>query len=151
MIDLQQFIDTLPAKFNRRTAVSFIHQYKFPYKTEKVLKALAEHDSLHYLSGQPFTQEGEQCVIYLEKKFQKGFSPIAENYATLLPQIPSTSSIASDKAFSLGFSSDKYCTPNGVLTNPLVICCNLTIAASSLTVNTDSSSRSMRSSFFNLE
>jgi len=87
-MDLQHFIDTLPAKFNRRTAVSFIHQYKFPYKTEKVLKALAEHDSLHYLSGQPFTQEGEQCVIYLEKKFQKGFSPIAENYTTLLPQIP---------------------------------------------------------------
>ena len=88
MMDLQYFIDTLPAKFNRRTAVSFIQQYKFPYKTEKVLKALAEHDSLHYLSGQPFTQEGEQCVIYLEKKFQKGFSPIAENYTTLLPQIP---------------------------------------------------------------
>lgn len=84
MTDLQQFLDQIP-RIRRRWVVSDIQQYKFPYKTEVALKAHAEHDALHYLFQQPFTEEGEKCVAYLERKFHRGWLPVGEEYNQFSP------------------------------------------------------------------
>ena len=48
--------------------------------------AQLEHDALHYLSQQPFTKEGEECVAYLEKTFNRGWLPLGEKYNTFKPK-----------------------------------------------------------------
>ena len=86
MIDLQYFVDTLPQRIHRRFVVGVIHQSKFPHKTEKAIRAYAEHDALHYLFQQPFTEEGEQHVAYLEKTFNRGWLPFGEKYNVFTPK-----------------------------------------------------------------
>jgi hypothetical protein len=86
MIDLQYFVDTLPQKYTRNRVVQEIEFSKFPYKTERALRAYAEHDALHYLFQQPFTEEGEKHVAYLEKKFNRGWLPFGEKYNVFTPK-----------------------------------------------------------------
>lgn len=78
-MDLQFFLDTVPQRIRRRWVAVVIQQNKIPYKTEKALKAYAEHDALHYLFQQPFTEEGEKCVAYLERKFHRGWLVLPPN------------------------------------------------------------------------
>ena len=53
---------------------------------DEVVSAWFEHDALHYLSQQPFNQEGEECVAYLEKTFNRGWLPFGERYNTSTPK-----------------------------------------------------------------
>jgi hypothetical protein len=85
-MDIQQFLDTIPQKIHRRWVVTVTQQHKFPYKTERALRAYAEHDALHYLFQQPFTEEGEKHVAYLEQKFNRGWLPFGENYNVFIPE-----------------------------------------------------------------
>jgi hypothetical protein len=86
VMDIQQFLDTIPQKIHRRWVVTVTQQNKFPYKTERALRAYAEHDALHYLFQQPFTEEGEKHVAYLEQKFNRGWLPFGENYNVFIPE-----------------------------------------------------------------
>lgn len=80
MIDLQQFINTIPDKITRRKVAMDIVEYKIPYKTEVALRAYAQHDALHYLFNQPFTEEGEKKVAWAEYKFNRGWYAVDEKY-----------------------------------------------------------------------
>ena len=53
---------------------------------DETVNAWVEHDALHYLSQQPFNQEGEECVAYLEKTFNRGWLPLGEKYNTFTPK-----------------------------------------------------------------
>ena len=53
---------------------------------DETVNAWVEHDALHYLSQQPFNQEGEECVAYLEKTFNRGWLPFGERYNTSTPK-----------------------------------------------------------------
>lgn len=86
MIDLQYFADTVPNKITRSRVVREIQFHKFPYKTERALRAYAEHDALHYLSGHSFTSESEEYVAYLEKIFNRGWLPYGKEYNSFLPR-----------------------------------------------------------------
>jgi hypothetical protein len=86
MIDLQYFVDTLPLKYTRNRVARAIEISKFPYKIERALRAYAEHDALHYLFQQPFTEEGEKHVAYLEKTFNRGWLPFGEKYNVFTPK-----------------------------------------------------------------
>ena len=86
MVDIQYFVDTLPQRIRRRWVAVDMQQSKFPYKTEVALRAHAEHDAIHYLSGHPFTLEGEECVAYLELMFNRGWYAVGEEYNGYLPR-----------------------------------------------------------------
>ena len=86
MIDLQYFIDTLPSKPNRDTIETQLENKLHQITTEEALIAWSEHDALHYLSGQPFSEEGEQCVAKLEKVFNRGWLFFGWNYNTYRPE-----------------------------------------------------------------
>lgn len=85
MMDLQQFLDTVPTKISYKEETLKIRQYRCPFYTEVGLNAWAEHDALHYLFNRPFTIEGEEHVAYLERKFQRGWVMIGERYNTATP------------------------------------------------------------------
>ena len=80
--DLQYFVDRLPGKPNRDTIASQIENSSTPITTDQALNAWYEHDALHYLSEKPFTDEGEEFVAYLEKRFNRGWLPFGEKYNT---------------------------------------------------------------------
>ena len=81
-MDLQYFVDRLPGKPNRDTIASQIENSSTPITTDQALNAWYEHDALHYLANQPFTDEGEEFVAYLEKQFNRGWLPFGEKYNT---------------------------------------------------------------------
>lgn len=85
IMDLQQFLDTVPTRIRRSSVVSEIIHYRFPHKTEVALRAYAEHDALHYLFNLPFTIEGENHVAFLEQKFQRGWLPVGKEYNRSTP------------------------------------------------------------------
>jgi len=57
-----------------------------PFTVDTVIKTWCEHDALHYLSQQSFDKEGEECVAYLEKTFNRGWLPFGEKYNTSIPR-----------------------------------------------------------------
>lgn len=82
---IKNFLNTIPVKIRRKSVVADIIQYKFPYKTEVALRAQAEHDALHYLSGYHFTKEDEEKIVYLEQKFNRGWLAIGKQYNQNIP------------------------------------------------------------------
>lgn len=81
MTDLQYFVDTLPRKINRNIVL-----FKDNITIDEAMNAWFEHDALHYLGEHPFTDEGEQHVVYLEKIFNRGWLPFGEKYNTFEPK-----------------------------------------------------------------
>lgn len=88
--DLQFFVDHhMPYIPNRDIIASIAAQIKndsVAITTDKTFRAWYEHDALHYLAQQPFTKEGEECVVYLEKKFNRGWLPWGEKYNPSIPR-----------------------------------------------------------------
>ena len=64
-IGIKEFIKLLPEKPDH---TKFVIKNK-----EEYYKKWAEHDALHFISGSPFDERGEQKVAYLEKKFKCGW------------------------------------------------------------------------------
>lgn len=79
-MDLQQFLDSAPIKISYKEESIKIRQYRCPFKTEVALNAWAEHDALHFLFNRPFNREGENHVVFLEQKFQRGWLMVGEQY-----------------------------------------------------------------------
>ena len=86
MTDLQYFVDTLPSKPNRDTIASQLENTLTSITTDEAMNAWCEHDALHYLSGQPFTVEGERCVAKLEKVFNRGWLTYGWKYNMYNPK-----------------------------------------------------------------
>jgi hypothetical protein len=86
LMDIQYFLDTTPQRIHRRLVETDIQQIEFPYETDDAVRAWCEHDAIHYLSGQPFTLEGEECVAYLELMFNRGWLPLGEQYNSSFPR-----------------------------------------------------------------
>jgi hypothetical protein len=57
-----------------------------PFTVDTAIRTWCEHDALHFISQQPFNQEGEECVAYLEKTFNRGWLPFGEKYNTFKPK-----------------------------------------------------------------
>jgi len=64
-IGIKEFVKLLPEKPDH---TKFVIKNK-----EEFYKKWAEHDALHFISGSPFDERGEQKVAYLEKKFKRGW------------------------------------------------------------------------------
>jgi hypothetical protein len=79
-MNLQYFVTTLPQITSRETLATQIKQVGAKFTTDDAIRAWCEHDALHYLSQQPFTIEGENCVTYLEKKFNRGWSSFGDKH-----------------------------------------------------------------------
>jgi hypothetical protein len=79
-MNLQYFVTTLPPRVTRESIVEEIETDGVEFTIDDVIRAWCEHDALHYLSQQPFTIEGENCVSYLEKKFNRGWLPLGDKY-----------------------------------------------------------------------
>ena len=86
MMDLQYFVDNLPIKINRDSISAQIENSSVPLTTDEALNAWYEHDALHYLSQQPFTDKGEEHVVYLEKVFHRGWLPFGKEYNKFTPR-----------------------------------------------------------------
>ena len=94
--DLKFFVKFLPSLPNRdEIAEQIKHNEIFqdvldyeesPFTVDTVIKTWCEHDALHYLSQQSFDKEGEECVAYLEKTFNRGWLPFGERYNTSTPR-----------------------------------------------------------------
>lgn len=79
---LQQFINSiLPDKDIIKKDINLLKNSLSHELTEDdVVNAWCQHDSLHYLFNQSFTNEGESKVAFLEKTFNCGFYPHGEKY-----------------------------------------------------------------------
>ncbi len=86
MTDLQHFIDTLPAKVTREDLTLAIRNRNIPLSIDDAINAWCQHDALHYISGHSFSPYGEQCIVYLEEVFQRGWLPLGENYNQTSPR-----------------------------------------------------------------
>ena len=87
MTDLKRFVSTLPQMIiSFREIEVNIQKYNLSLKSEEIFMAQLEHDALHYLSQQPFNKQGEECVAYLEKTFNRGWLPFGEKYNTSIPR-----------------------------------------------------------------
>jgi hypothetical protein len=89
MTDIQYFIDTLPEKPNRNIIETQLENNLDSLNsitTDEAIILWSEHDALHYLSGQPFSEEGEQCVAKLEKVFNRGWLSFGWKYNTYTPK-----------------------------------------------------------------
>ena len=84
--DLKFFVKFLPRLTDREEFAIQIENEKTGITTDEAVKASLEHDALHYISQQPFNQEGEECVAYLEKTFNRGWLPLGEKYNTFKPK-----------------------------------------------------------------
>ena len=84
--DLKFFVKQIPRLTDREEFAIQIENEKTAITTDKAVQASLEHDALHYLSQQPFTKEGEECVAYLEKTFNRGWLPFGEKYNTFKPK-----------------------------------------------------------------
>ncbi len=80
MVDIQYFVDTLPHITSRDSIAAQIENDDASFTMDNIINAWCEHDALHYLSGQPFTEQGEKCVAYLEQVFQRGWLPFGDKY-----------------------------------------------------------------------
>lgn len=93
MIDIQYFTTTLPHITSRDHIAVQIENAQTGFTVDDIIRAWCEHDSLHYLSGQPFTENGEECVSYLERYFLKGWFPLGKEYNVYSPSPCSTDKI----------------------------------------------------------
>jgi hypothetical protein len=84
--DLKFFVKFLPSLPNRDKIAAQLERTETSITTDEAINAWVEHDALHYLSQQPFNQEGEECVAYLEKTFNCGWLPLGEKYNTFKPK-----------------------------------------------------------------
>jgi hypothetical protein len=85
--DLQYFVKyQLPHKPCRDFIAEEIEKYDTPFTIDQAMTAWYEHDALHYLSQKPFTDEGEECIVYLEKKFNRGWLSFGPMYNKFLPR-----------------------------------------------------------------
>lgn len=85
-MDLQHFASTLPYVTSRDAIAAQIEHDGVGFTTDDAIRAFCEHDALHYLSGQPFTKEGERCVAYLEKRFSRGWLSYGDKYNVYSPK-----------------------------------------------------------------
>ena len=86
MTDLQYFVDNLPYLHTRDKIAAQLERTETSITTDEAIRAHAEHDALHYLFQQPFTEEGEKHVAYLEKTFNRGWLPLGEKYNVFIPK-----------------------------------------------------------------
>ena len=84
--DLKFFVKHIPRLTDREEFGIQIENEKTAITTDEAVKASCEHDALHYLSQQPFNQEGEEYVAYLEKTFNRGWLPLGDKYNTFKPK-----------------------------------------------------------------
>jgi hypothetical protein len=84
--DLKFFVKFLPSLPNRDEIAEHLTKNNALVTVDEAVSAWVEHDALHYLSQQPFNQEGEECVAYLEKTFNRGWLPFGEKYNTSIPR-----------------------------------------------------------------
>jgi hypothetical protein len=84
--DLKFFVKFLPSLPNRDEIAEHLTKNNALVTFDEAVNAWVEHDALHYLSQQPFTKEGEECVAYLEKTFNRGWLPFGERYNTSIPR-----------------------------------------------------------------
>lgn len=84
--DLQFFVHNLPHLSTRDEIAAQLERTETSITTDEAIIAWCEHDALHYLSQQSFDKEGEECVAYLEKTFNRGWLPFGERYNTSTPR-----------------------------------------------------------------
>ena len=84
--DLKFFVKFLPSLPNRDKIAAQLERTETSITTDEAINAWVEHDALHYISQQPFNQEGEECVAYLEKTFNRGWLPFGEKYNPSIPR-----------------------------------------------------------------
>jgi hypothetical protein len=84
--DLKFFVKFLPSLTNRDEIAAQLERTETSITTDEAINAWVEHDALHYISQQPFNQEGEECVAYLEKTFNRGWLPFGEKYNPSTPR-----------------------------------------------------------------
>jgi len=84
--DLKFFVKFLPSLPNRDEIAEHLTKNNALVTVDEAVSAWVEHDALHYLSQQPFTKEGEECVAYLEKTFNRGWLPFGEKYNPSIPR-----------------------------------------------------------------
>jgi len=84
--DLKFSVKHLPSLPNRDEIAAQLERTETSITTDEAIMIWCEHDALHYLSQQPFTKEGEECVAYLEKTFNRGWLPFGEKYNTSIPR-----------------------------------------------------------------
>jgi hypothetical protein len=84
--DLQFFVHNLPYLSTRDEIAEQLTKNNALITVDEAVSAWCEHDALHYLSQQSFDKEGEECVAYLEKTFNRGWLPFGERYNTSTPR-----------------------------------------------------------------
>jgi hypothetical protein len=84
--DLKFFVKFLPSLPNRDEIAEHLTKNNALVTVDEAVSAWIEHDALHYISQQPFTKEGEECVAYLEKTFNRGWLPFGEKYNPSIPK-----------------------------------------------------------------
>jgi hypothetical protein len=85
--DLKFFVKHhLPSLPNRDEIATQLERTETSITTDEAIIAWCEHDALHYISQQPFNKQGEECVAYLEKTFNRGWLPFGEKYNTFIPR-----------------------------------------------------------------
>jgi len=84
--DLKFFVKFLPSLPNRDEIAEHLTKNNALVTVDEAVSAWVEHDALHYISQQPFTKEGEECVAYLEKTFNRGWLPFGEKYNPSIPR-----------------------------------------------------------------
>jgi hypothetical protein len=78
-------IHHIPVKPSRYTLAAQLENSSYKITTDEGMTAWYEHDAIHYLSQQPFNENGEKCVKYLEQKLWRGWLPHGEEYNTWGP------------------------------------------------------------------
>ena len=95
--DLKFFVKHhLPSLPNRDKIAEHLTKNNALVTVDEAIRAWVEHDALHYLSQQPFNKQGEECVAYLEKTFNRGWFPFGEKYNTFIPRECECSHITQD-------------------------------------------------------
>lgn len=78
--DLKTFTANFTTKLNLQYTKNLIIEGYYPFKLEELKRAWCEHDAIHYLSQNLFTDEGELSVQFLEWKFNRGGLPFRMKY-----------------------------------------------------------------------
>ena len=84
--DLKFYVKHLPFLPTRDEIAERLTKNNALITVDEAVSAWCEHDALHYLSQQSFDKEGEECVAYLEKTFNRGWLPFGERYNTSTPK-----------------------------------------------------------------
>ena len=84
--DLKFYVKHLPFLPTRDEIAERLTKNNALITVDEAVSAWCEHDALHYLSQQSFDKEGEECVAYLEKTFNRGWLPFGERYNAFTPR-----------------------------------------------------------------